>query len=43
LGEPLFPKNEKEAAMGFGWNYVFGTILVEIGKSALWFLLGLAD
>ena len=28
--------------MWFGWNYTLGLVLVEIMKSALWFVLSLA-
>lgn len=27
--------------MWFGWNFVVGTVLVEIWKSAVWYLVGL--
>ena len=27
--------------MWFGWNFVVGTVLVEVWKTVLWFLLSL--
>jgi len=40
---PLFlATKEGITTMGFGWNFVIGNLLVEIGKKALWFVLGLA-
>ena len=29
--------------MWFGWNFVIGTILVEIWQTGLWYLVGLVD
>lgn len=29
--------------MGFGWNYVIGTVLVEAAQTVLWYLLSLID
>jgi hypothetical protein len=29
--------------MWFGWNFVIGTVLVEIWQRGVWYLVGLVD